>query len=89
MIVFRDLPWNYAEMLEWTQENGYVKAFPKRPLSDRAHKIILVAFRKWGGKFVRHDGVAYFEVAVDKPTSTSTKVAVDVKRAYEELTKEA
>lgn len=88
MLVFKDLPWYYVEMLDWRVENGIVKAYPKKPLSDVAHKAVLSAFKRWGGKFVSHNGVAYFELILDKWRSMSTQVAVDMKRAYEELQKE-
>lgn len=87
MIVFKDLPWYYAEMLDWKIENGVVKAFPKHPLGDTAFKMISEAFRKWGGKFVFHNGVAYFEFVLE-PRRVSIPIAVDIKRAYEKLQKE-
>lgn len=85
--VYRDLPWYYAELLDWRVEDGIVKAFPKRLLSDAAHETILKAFRRWGGKYVRWNGRDWYEVALDKPSGSSTRTAVDVKRAYEELQK--
>jgi len=89
LIVFRDLPWYYAEMLKWTQENGIIKAFPKRKLSDKAHKNVLAAIRKWGGKYVSHNGQRYYEIVLGRdPVSASTQTSVNVKRAYEELQKE-
>ena len=84
MIVYRDLPWYYAELLDWRVENGVVKAYPKKPLSDTAHKEVLKAFRKWGGKYVRWNGKDWFEAVVE-PRQPSTPVAVEIKRAYEEL----
>jgi len=86
-VIYRDLPWYYAELLDWREENGVIKAIPKKPLSDAAHKHVLRAFKKWGGGYVRHDGVAYFE-AVLKPRRASTPVAEKIKRAWEELQKE-
>jgi len=88
IIVYRDLPWYYAELLSWRVENGIIKAFPKKLLSDTAHKTVLAAFRRWGGKYVSWNGQRYFELVLDLPTSTSTQTAADVKRAYEELKKE-
>lgn len=89
IVVYRDLPWYYAELLEWRVENGFVKAFPKKPLSDSAHREVSRAFRRWGGKFVSHNGSRYFEAPVNRVSSESTKVAVDIARAYVELLKEA
>jgi len=90
VIVFRDLPWYYAEMLDWHVEGDIVKAFPKRRLSMVAHKTILRVFRRWGGKFVSHNGDHYFELVIGKGvSSTSTQTAVDIKRAYERIQKEA
>ena len=70
VMVYRDLPWNYAELLKWvtTTNNGcsVVKAFPKKPLSDRAFNIIKSAFKKWGGKFVSYRGEYYFELVIRK-----------------------
>ena len=88
MIVFKDLPWHYAELLDWKIENGVVKAVPKRLLSDQAHKTILATFKRWGGKFVSHNGTAYFELVVDPVSSVSTSVAVGIRQAYERLQKE-
>lgn len=64
MIVFRDLPWYYAEMLEFAEENGILKAFPKKPLSDKAHREIKKAFKRWGGKYVRWNGRDWFELVI-------------------------
>lgn len=86
-MIFRDLPWYYAELLKWRVENGILKVFPKLPVSDRAHKAILKAFRRWGGKYVSWNGRDWYELVLE-PRMASTPVAVNVKRAYEELQKE-
>ena len=88
IIVYKDLPWYYAEMLDWHVENGVVKAFPKKPLSDTAHREISKWFKRQGGKFVRHNGVAYFERVFTPQNSASTVTAVQIRKAYEELQKE-
>jgi len=88
IVMYRDIPWYYAKLLDWHIENGVVKAFPKKPLSQEAHKWILRAFYKWGGKFVSHNGVAYYELVLEPRTSMSTPVAEKIRRAYEELQKE-
>lgn len=85
ILVFKDLPWYYAELLEWHVVDDVVKAFPKKPLSDKAHKEILRAFKLWGGKFV---SPGYFELVLNGRNGQSTKTAVDLKRAYEQLQKE-
>lgn len=66
MIVFKDLPWYYVEMLDWREDNGIVKAFPKKSLSDKAHREILKAFKEWGGKFVSWNGQSWYEIPLDK-----------------------
>ena len=87
--VYRDLPWYYAEMLDWTLENGILKAYPKKPLSDAAHKQILRVFRRWGGKYVRWNGRDWYELVVEPRKGVSTEAAASVKKAYLELKKEA
>lgn len=88
IIVYKDLPWYYAELLSWRVENGFVKVFPKKPLSDKAHREVSKVFKRWGGKFVSHNGSRYFEAPVAGVSSKSTRVAVDIARAYAELQKE-
>lgn len=88
IVVYKDVPWFYAEMLNWRVENGFVKAYPKRKLSDAAHKWVLKVFRGWGGGYVRRNGVAYFEAALQAVSSVSTQTATYIKKAYEELQKE-
>lgn len=69
--VYSNLPWHYAELLEWRVENGVVKAFPKKPLSDAAHREVVKAFKRWGGGYVSHNGVAYFEAVLGEPNSVN------------------
>jgi hypothetical protein len=88
LTIIRDLPWYYAELLDWRQENGILKAFPKHRLSDSAHRVVSRAFRRLGGKFVSYRGRHYFELVLTGPRSVSTSTALKVKRAYEELQKE-
>jgi len=85
-VIYRDLPWYYAELLDWHVEAGVVKAYPKKPLSDMAHKHVLRAFRRWGGHYVRHNGECWFEAALE-PRQASTPVAEKIAKAWEELQK--
>jgi len=85
IVVFKDLPWYYAELLEWKEENGIVKAYPKAPLSDVAYHTILGAFKRWGGKYVSWNGQHYFELVLEGARSVSTEAAEKVRRAFEEL----
>ena len=75
------IPEMYADMLRWTNSNGIIKAYPKRPLSITAHKLFEKAFKKAGGAYVSNNGDHYYEL-VTKPRVMSDTV---VSRAYHEL----
>ena len=53
----------YVCRLEWTDNNGFVKAYPKRKLSMQAQLAIVKVFERLGGGFVRG---GYFEVAKER-----------------------
>lgn len=61
----------YRNMLVWHRQNGVIKATPKKMLSDAAHKTVLKAFKRVGGKYVSHNGQHYFEVCPRKECSAS------------------
>ena len=63
------LPPQYRNMLVWHRANGVVKATPKKTLSDSAHKTVLKAFKRVGGKYVSNKGQHYFEVCPRKECS--------------------
>ena len=65
------LPPQYRNMLVWHKSNGVIKATPKKTLSDTAHKTVLKAFKRVGGKYVSHNGEHYFEVCPRKEYSSS------------------
>lgn len=75
----------YADMLEWTQTKGIVKAVPKRKLSRLSHKIIRKAFERFGGGFVSNGGSHYFELVL-KPRQLSPNGEIAL--AYHMLMKE-
>ena len=76
----------YPGWLDWQQRGNAIIAKPKIRLSDSAHKAILKVFRKIGGRYVSHNGEYYFEYVCGS-ADPSMPVAVDIKRAYEELMK--
>lgn len=82
------IPWYYVRLLDWTEKNGVLKAVPKKPLSDAAHKATLKAFKKRGGAYVSHNGKAYYELVTKPRTSHSTSVAEGFKLAMAQLEKE-
>ena len=55
----------YVCWLEWTDNNGFIKAYikRKRKWSMQAQSDTSKVFRELGGGFVVHDGERYFEVA--------------------------
>lgn len=60
----RDVNPYYVDMLTWKQQDGIIKATPKKTLSDLAHKSIEKVFSRLGGKFVSHAGQTWFELVV-------------------------
>jgi len=55
---------HYSEFLSWKQNGNIVKAYPRWPLSEMAFKTIKRAFKRLGGKFVSHQGQAWFELVL-------------------------
>jgi hypothetical protein len=75
--------------LEWTEDNGFIKAYPRRKLSMQAHTAISKTFKRLGGRFVWHDGASYFELAKE-PRTHNNKIAEACRKLVEdELFKEA
>ena len=56
----------YVDMLAWTQENGIIKATPRKPLSDLAHVSISQVFHRLGGRYASADGKAWFELRLEQ-----------------------
>ena len=69
--------------LEWIDENGFIKAYPKRKLSMQAHKNIKKFFNKLGGRHVFWDGEEYYEVAKE-PRAQSGRIALACKKLVDE-----
>jgi hypothetical protein len=61
----------YVTMLRWSQHDNVITAVPKRELSDQAFKLISKAFKQCGGKYVRRNGVSYFELVVKQGAEQS------------------
>lgn len=78
------LPTCYANKLKWTQQNGVIKATPKRKLSQVAHNVIEKTFKRAGGSFVNNNGNWYFELVL-RPRQESDSA---VSRAFHEIMKE-
>jgi hypothetical protein len=60
--------------LEWIEDNGFIKAYPRRKLSMQAHTAISKTFKRLGGRFVWHDGASYFELA-KQPRAHNNNIA--------------
>jgi len=69
--------------LEWTDDNGFIKAYPKRPLSMQAQTSISKTFKRLGGRFAYHKGRAYFELAKE-PRAQSGKIAVACRKLVDQ-----
>jgi len=55
----------YTRMLTWSQTGNIIKAVPKKRMSDLAFRVVKDVFRQLGGKYVRLNGVSYFELLVE------------------------
>jgi len=53
----------YARMLDWSKNNGVIKATPNRKLSDQAHRHIKKTLKSVGGKVAGARGKYWFEIA--------------------------
>jgi len=53
----------YARMLDWSKNNGVIKATPNRTLSDQAHRHIKKRLKSVGGKVAGARGKYWFEIA--------------------------
>jgi len=73
----------YVDWLEWTQNNGVIKAVPNRVLSMQAKTRISKVFKELGGGFVRRNGTNYYELVTRKRVESNSRIA----EAYRELTK--
>jgi len=73
----------YVCWLSWVEENGFIKAYPRRRLSAQAHTTISKTFKKLGGRFVWHNGESYFELAKE-PRAQNNKIAEACRKLVEE-----
>ena len=73
----------YVCWLEWIDENGFIKAYPKRRLSMQAQTNISKTFKRLGGRFAYHKGRAYFELAKE-PRACSNKIAEACRKLVED-----
>ena len=64
----------YVCWLEWIDERGFIKAYPKRKLSMQAHTNISKTFKKLGGRHVFWNGREYYELAKE-PRAQSGNIA--------------
>jgi hypothetical protein len=65
----------YVNMLSWKQENGYIKATPRKPLSNLAHNTIKKTFERLGGNYVWHAGNAWFELVLEEKDPCANETA--------------
>ena len=73
----------YVCWLEWIDENGFIKAYPKRKLSMQVHTDISKTFKKMGGRFVWHNGEEYYELAKE-PRQQSGRIALACRKLVSE-----
>ena len=69
--------------LEWKDENGFIKAYPRRNLSMQARKAIKKVFKGLGGRHVFWNGREYYELAKE-PKQQSGKIALACKKLVSE-----
>jgi hypothetical protein len=62
-----------------------LKAIPKKPLSDLAHKSILKVFRRLGGKFVSYDGQNWFELILLEETQAPNRPDLSTRRGESDI----
>jgi len=64
----------YAKMLDWSKNNGVIKAKPNRKLSDQAHNHIKKALKSVGGHVAGRGGRYWFEVAEPPNVTVGFKI---------------
>ena len=69
--------------LEWKDENGFIKAYPRRRLSMQARKAIKKVFKGLGGRHVFWDGEEYYELA-KMPRLQSGRIALACRKLVDE-----
>jgi len=65
----------YVCWLNWSKQNGVIKAVPNRVLSMQAKSLINKVFKELGGGFVRRNGTNYYELVTRKRVESNSRIA--------------
>ena len=66
---------SWVRSFDWRQNGNIVTAKPRYPMSEMCFQAVKKVFKRFGGKYVRHNNVSYFELVLKEAEQSGLGVS--------------